>query len=128
MTDKKQLTRTIQQNAALHAFFAMLANALNDAGLDQRKVLKPSVSIPWTPGAVKEHLWRPVQQAMYQKNSTTELNKHEEITGVHKTLMRHLGEKFGVEHIDFPSHELGYWDSAPLREPLTPVRREKITA
>lgn len=110
--DKK---RTIQQNRALHKMFTLLSESLNDAGLDQRKVLKPAVSIPWTPKAVKEQLWRPIQQAMFSHYSTTELDKQNEINEIHKVLMRHLGEKFGVEYIPFPSHELSYWESAPLK-------------
>lgn len=124
--------RTGQQNKALHLFLGMLADILNDAGLDQRKVLKPEVSIPWTKTSVKENLWRPIQQAMYAKKSTTKLAKQKEIDEIHKVLMRHLAEKFGVEFIPFPSHAIGYWDSAPMKidvphyvTPLTPVRREK---
>ena len=81
-------------------------------GLDQRRVLKPSVSIPWTPIAVKESLFKPIMTAMTQKKSTTELEKTGEIDEVWDTLLRHLGEKFGVEYIPLPSQELGYADSA----------------
>lgn len=42
---------------------------------------------------------------MYHKDSTTELNKVEELDQVWDTLMRHLGEKFGVEYIPIPSDE-----------------------
>lgn len=98
--------RTGQQNRALHLFYRILAETLNDAGLDQRKVLKPSVSIPWTPKAVKENLWRPIQKALLGKESTTELSKLEDIDKVHELLMKHLGEKFGVEYIPFPSEEV----------------------
>ena len=94
--------RTNQQNKALHKFFSLLANTLNEAGLDQRKVLKPSIAIPWTPESIKEQLWRPIQLALLFKKSTTELDKHMEIDQVHEILMKHLGEKFGVEFIDFP--------------------------
>lgn len=110
---KSKGKRTVQQNRAIHLYFTMLAKSLNESGLDQRKVLKPSISIPWTPTAIKESLWRPIQKVMYEKNSTTELNKQEEITEIHATLMRHLGEKFGVEYIPFPSYEQGYMDTAP---------------
>ena len=65
--------RTIRQNAALHKYFVRLFNALNDAGLDMRKVLKPEIEIPWTLSSVKEYLWRPVQRIMLEKESTTEL-------------------------------------------------------
>lgn len=97
------MQRTNQQNKSLHKFFELLANELNAAGLDQRKVLKPSIEIPWTPFAIKEMLWKSVQKAMTGKESTTELEKQMEIDEVHKVLMRHLGEKFGLEYIPFPN-------------------------
>lgn len=115
------MQRTDQQRKALEVFCKLLADTLNEAGLDQRKVLKPSIAIPWTQEAVKEQLWRPIQVALYNKRSTTELTK-QELDPVHETLMRHLGQTFHIEHIPFPSHEdtfiegLGTtrkeWDSA----------------
>lgn len=117
ITDEKQRieriiekARTSQQNAALHLFFRRLADALNDAGLDQRTVLKPSIAIPWTEESCKEQLWRPVQKALLGKQSTTELSKHMDIDQVHETLMRHLGEKFGLDYIEFPSRTEGETD------------------
>lgn len=97
--------RTIQQNRALHKFFELLADELNNAGLDQRKVLKETISIPWTQTAVKDQIWKPIQRAMYSKGSTTELDKDSEITHIHKVIMRELGEKFGVDYIPFPKSE-----------------------
>lgn len=94
--------RTQQQNRALHLYFTMLAEALNDSGLDMRKVLKPGVEIPWTGRSVKEFLWRPVQTAQLGKDSTTELTTGE-IDLIFDTLNRHLA-KFGV-HVPFPSIE-----------------------
>lgn len=99
------MKRTSQQNRAMHKFFDLLADALNDAGLDQRKVLKPSVDIPWSAFAVKENLWKPIQHALYGKMSTTELDKSQEIDKVHEVLMRHISEKFHLEYIDFPHEE-----------------------
>lgn len=97
--------RTSQQNKGLHLFFTMLADELNNSGYDQRKVLKETVDIPWTPEAIKEQLWKPIQKLMYNKESTTELDKVKEIDKVHEVLMRHLGEKFSVEYIPFPVDE-----------------------
>ena len=97
--------RTIAQNKALHLFFKMLAGELNEGGFDQRKVLKETVDIPWTSIAVKDQLWRPIQQAMINERSTTQLEKHLDIEKIHETLMRHLGEKFGIDYIPFPSNE-----------------------
>lgn len=97
--DKK---RTNLQNRALHIYFQMLANALNDSGLDMKKVLKPEVDIPWNKDTVKNYLWRPIQKAQIGKESTTELTT-KEIDLIFNTLNRHIA-KFGI-HEPFPSIE-----------------------
>ena len=94
--------RTLTQNNALHLFYQHLADALNNAGLDMRVVLKPTFNIPWSTFSVKEYLWRPLQKSLLKKESTTDLNKLEEIDKVHEVLMRELGEKHGVEYVEFP--------------------------
>lgn len=98
-----QQQRTDSQNKALHLWFELLAEELNGAGLDMRKVLKPHVDIPWQKETVKEYLWRPVQQAQLLKDSTTDMTPTE-VTKVYETLNRHLGEKFGV-HVEWPHHK-----------------------
>ena len=97
--------RTPSQNNALHLFFKLLADSLNESGLDQRKVLKESVDIPWTAEAIKEQMWKPIQKALYNKEHTAELDKVEELDHVHEDLMRHLGEKFHVEFLPIPHDE-----------------------
>jgi hypothetical protein len=102
------MKRTTQQNKSLHVGFKLIADALNDAGHDMRKVLKPTVEIPWSDKTVKEYLWRPIQKAMLQKSSTTELEKQMEIDRVWDVVMRHLntpkenGEPLLDEYIPFP--------------------------
>lgn len=96
-------TRTSRQNRALHLMFDQLAKELNEAGLDMRKTLKPTIDIPWSGDTVKEYLWRPVQQAQVQKKSTTDLTTRE-IDEVFETINRHLGTKFGL-YMAFPSIE-----------------------
>lgn len=95
--------RTTQQNRALHKFFTLLSDELNTKGLEMPMVL--TTSIWWTPSAVKERLWRPLQKAMYNKTSTTELEKGDEINKIHEQLMFILGEKHGVDYIDFPNSD-----------------------
>ena len=96
--------RTSTQNNALHLGCKLIADALNNAGLDMRKVLKPEVEIPWTTLSVKDHLFRPVMKAMTSKESTTELAKLGEIEGVWDTVMRFLGQNHGLDYIPFPSN------------------------
>lgn len=103
LNPKKYAQRTVQQNKAIHVLFKLLANTLNEAGLDMRKTLKPGVEIPWSGAAVKEYLWRPIQTAQLQKTSTTELTTVE-IDAVFDTINKHLGERFGL-HVPFPSVE-----------------------
>lgn len=95
--------RTPSQNNALHLGLTMLAQALNDAGLPMQKVLKPSVEIEWDMESVKKYLFKPILQARYGKDSTTKLKKIGELEVVWETMFRFLGEKFGLEYIEFPS-------------------------
>jgi len=98
--------RTIKQNASLHVYCELLAEALNDAGLDMKKTLKPEVDIPWRKESVKEHLWKPIQKALTGKESTTEISTVEP-SEIYDVLNRHISEKFGV-HVDWPSIDSQY--------------------
>lgn len=98
---KEYPIRTAQQNKALHVLFQLLANNLNEQGLDMRKTLKPGVEIPWSGAGVKEWLWKPIQKAQLNKDSTTKLTTVE-IDQVFDTLIRHLGQQFGLSQ-EFPS-------------------------
>ena len=97
--------RTDKQNNALHKGLELLAKALNDGGLDMRKVLKQEVLIPWTTEGAKEYLFKPIIKALYNKTSTTQLDKVKEIDEAWNVLMRHFVEKHHLEYIQFP-HEV----------------------
>lgn len=100
---KSEKKRTLAQNRSLHKLFSLLAETLNENGLDMRRTLKPEIAIEWTGSSVKEHLWRPIQEAQLNKRSTTELTT-KEIDEVFDTINKHLGERFGL-HVPFPSVE-----------------------
>ena len=93
--------RTLQQNKALHKYFSLVAEALNDRQLTVKTIIK--ADIEWNPLSVKSLLWKPIQEAVLQKKSTTEL-KRKEIDDVYDTINRALGEKFGI-HVPFPTIE-----------------------
>tara|TARA_R110000823_G_scaffold93847_1_gene205439 strand:+ start:2394 stop:2822 length:429 start_codon:yes stop_codon:yes gene_type:complete len=93
--------RTNQQNSAMHKYFALLAQALCDAGLDMKAVLKPSIEIPWTPASAKAHLWVPIQDLMFNKTHTSDLSP-KEVNAVYLTLSRHMSEKHTVD-VGFPN-------------------------
>jgi hypothetical protein len=99
--EKVYTQRTKQQNRALHVLFNLLAETLNESGLDMRATLKPEIDIPWSGPSVKEFLWRPIQEAQLMKHSTTELTTVE-IDKVFDTINKHLGERFNL-HVPFPS-------------------------
>ena len=80
----------------------MLANALNDAGYDM-KLLLAHREIPWSQNSVKEQMWRPVQQSMFDIDSTTQLAPSQ-VSQVYDTINRFLSEKFAIS-VEFPSKE-----------------------
>ena len=94
--------RTNLQNKSLHKYFELLAEALNDAGLDMKTVLRPEIDIPWSKDTVKSQLWKPIQKAMLDKESTTEPSTKEYVE-IYEVLNRHLSEKLGIS-VDWPSH------------------------
>jgi hypothetical protein len=93
--------RTDQQRKALEVFCRELAEALNDAGLDMKKTLKPDIDIPWSQESVKDYLWRPIQEAMTGKHSSTDLDTVQP-SAISDVLNRHLSEKFGI-YVPWPS-------------------------
>jgi hypothetical protein len=100
-----RMTRTDQQNKALHLFFTMLADELNNKGCDVKVVvdkMKKGANVPWTKDSVKDILWRPFQRAMARVESTTELDKM--LPGdIHQALMESLMEKLPViDYVEFP--------------------------
>lgn len=94
--------RTSVQNRSLHLYFTLVADAFNEAGLTVRKVLEKKMELDWTPLMVKEALWKPAQEALLGKRSTTKLAKVAEIDLIYDHLTRHLGELFEL-HVPFPS-------------------------
>lgn len=96
-------TRTLPQNNALHLYFKLLAEALNESGQDMRAVIRQDIDIPWTPETIKEYLWRPVQKKYLRKQSTASLKKNE-IDKVFDIVNKAVGERTGV-YVAFPNIE-----------------------
>lgn len=95
--------RTLTQNKAMHKYFSLLANAFNDAGYTVEKVLTKPLNISWTEHLVKDILWRQVQEAMYGKKSTKELERVE-VSKVYEEINNYTASSLGV-HVPFPSKE-----------------------
>ena len=94
---------TGQQNKSLHLFFRLLADELNGAGFSVMETLRHDAEIPWTEELVKALMWKPIQNAMYDKTSTQRLTTTQ-TQEVYETLNRHLAEKIGV-HVPWPQWE-----------------------
>ena len=97
------MTRTDQQNRAMHKYFSMLADALNDAGLDIQHTLAKPLELPWSESLVKDLIWRQVQIACTDKQSTTELNRTE-VSDIYQIIDRHLAQTHGIS-VAFPSQD-----------------------
>jgi len=137
VTKQNQTVRTYQANKALHKYFSLVAEALNDAGysvqyilykkkndlieklldwlydkLKNKLILKvkdrilgeEDVSISWTGENVKNLLWRTLQVALTNKESTTKIDS-KDIDIIYKTLDKLLSEKYGLDSIYFPSED-----------------------
>jgi hypothetical protein len=99
--------RTEAQNRALHLWMTMLSDEMLSHGLDMKAVLKKDFEFSPTPFAIKEYIWRPTQQAMFGKKSTTKLDKLEEINQIVEVITKALSERTnGVMIVpSFPSEE-----------------------
>lgn len=100
---KIENSRTSQQNRALHLYFEHVANALVDVGFDYCYVNPISgeiIRIPFTKDLVKEYIWKPLQDKMFQIDSTTQLTTPM-INGILEVLSLWLGEK--NKEVNFPN-------------------------
>ena len=102
MKDEKQ--RTGQQNKSEHLWFEQLADALNDAGYDQKLVYAEieKLEVPNTKQSVKA-IFRAVAHQMYGVNSTAELTTAQTVA-VGDAVARGFAVKFGID-IPWPSEE-----------------------
>lgn len=100
---KPRSIRTSLQNRALHKDCDLIAEKLNEAGIEKHAFFKQGYFIPWTMESVKNDIFKQVMKAMYNKESTTELDKNGgEIEKIHEVIMRELAEKHGIEYHEFP--------------------------
>ncbi len=85
-------TRTNQQNRAMHKFFTVIADELNNIGATfSYEFGKETIEIPYTSELIKETLWKPIQKALFNKDSTSEITT-EEINKVIDVITLKFGE------------------------------------
>lgn len=98
--------RTEKQQAAIEVYCRELAKALNESGYDMRNFpWKEGATVPWTQASVKDRLWRPIQEVMLDKKSTTKLDRAQ-VNQVYEVLARNMAERCGVS-VEFPHREEG---------------------
>ena len=95
--------RSLTQNSAIHKYFELLSDYFNNESIDMYAVLSPGIAIPWTPELVKELLWKKVQSAMFNIDSTSKLSR-QQVSQVYNVLHRKLAIDHGVD-IPFPSKD-----------------------
>lgn len=102
-----QDSRTLAQNSAMHLYFTMVGKQLNDAGFSFTKVMREpklyKMDIDWNTELIKSNLWKPIQVAIFKKESTTSLNK-QDITRIYDTANRYTSERMGIS-VPFPNYE-----------------------
>ena len=98
---REEKRRTDKQNNSLNLWVRQSAEALNAAGMDMRKTLREDWEIPWTEESFKEHIWRPIQKAMFGYESTTEASTSD-YNEIYQTICRELGGRKGVARPPWP--------------------------
>ena len=98
--------RSISQNNSIHLYCKMIADTLNDLGCTFTfKGLKGmDVEVRYTMQIVKETVWRPIQLALFNKESTKDLTT-KEVTEIATPIEAYFAQK-GLD-IPFPNKEHG---------------------
>ncbi len=98
-------SRTAKQNRALHKFFVIICEQLNEIGQEFTYTgLKGlELSTRYTPDIVKNFFWRPIQISLFDIESTKKINT-KQINEIADIVIKFFGDK-GVL-IDFPRREL----------------------
>ena len=97
-------TRTTKQNSAIHKFFVLICEQLNEMGLEfyYSGLKGMDICTRYTPTIVKEFFWRPIQIALFDIESTTKLNT-KQINEISDVIIKFFGDKGVV--IEFPNRE-----------------------
>ncbi len=97
--------RTLRQNRALHKFFMMISEQLNELGMEfsYTGIKGADMSLRYTPDIVKEFFWKPIQMTLFEFKSTTKL-KTDEMNQIIDVIVKFFGDQGVV--IEFPCLEI----------------------
>jgi len=102
--------RSTSQNSAMWLYCEHLANALNEAGYEQKTFpWREGIEIPFTKHSVMECFWRPVMEHMADKESTTEQTT-KDVMAVYEAVSRAMAMRVGVS-VAWPCRESQDWES-----------------
>jgi hypothetical protein len=99
-----RITRTQQQNKALHVYFTLISHELNEIGMEfsYTGLNENDFSLRYTPEIVKEFIFKPIIRTMFGLKSTTKLTTIQ-IDETIDVITKFFGEK-GIS-LDFPCYE-----------------------
>ncbi len=105
MTEQKEKPRTINQNSAIHLYLTQVAEELRNQGQSMQNVVKKisKVEIIPTQKNLKELVWREIQKAQCNKESSAKLTV-EEVTQVYEVMAKFMAMYFEIS-IPFPSED-----------------------
>jgi len=99
---------TPSQKNALHLWFRRCTAELNRQGISQELVIdalnKHGLDVPWTEGAFKECVWKPVAKAMTGQESTQKAGRSD-YSAEYEGLCKFFIMKVGVILPPFPEKE-----------------------
>ena len=106
----KKPQRTKRQNRSLYKYFSMLSQGLKAKDIDMLALFAArEVSVPVSETMAKEQIWRPIQIAMFDKESTADLETHE-VAQVYDVVNRKMVEMFEV-NVPWPCEDTLRMDS-----------------
>lgn len=102
--------RTTLQNASIHLYGSLVAQAMNDGGITKKIYFDAKqVDCEWTRESVIEDVWREIQNALYDHRKTSKLDR-DQVSKVYDQVSRILAENFNVRQ-EFPSRFNGMYDA-----------------
>lgn len=99
-----KITRSQQQNQALHVFFTIISYELNEMGVEfcYTGASGRNFNTRYTPDIVKNYFWRPLQITLFDIKSTTKINT-QQINEITDVIIKFFGDRGVV--VGFPSIE-----------------------
>jgi hypothetical protein len=97
---------TSKQRKAMHLYFEMLAEELNNTEYDVKAFMEKvdyQIDVPWTKAFIKEQIWKPIQFAILQKESTEDMT-NSEVDKVYEVVNERIAAAMGV-YVPFPTEE-----------------------